>query len=109
MKRHTKRPDGFQCSDYSFFMKRKMKWVCSLKVGDKISTCRGTVEEIESIDVENDDLKTTEGNHCSPYHCCESPTLSFDSVTRKWAKKHPDKYKEFLRNMNKIRYAEESK
>ena len=105
MKRHRKQPDGFKCSDYKLFARRKMKWVNTLKVGDNIRTCRGTIEEISEIWPDEDVLKTTKGFYCSPYQCCEPARMRMDAKMREWAKRSP---KEFFEYLNNIAYCEAS-
>ena len=110
MKKHTKRPDGFRCNPSSNSdHKKRMKWLYSLKPGDKVETCSYTIEEIEWIDLEEDTLKTKEGKYCSPYHCCDPAKPVTHSRWRKWVKKHPDEYKKFIREINEIQYGKESK
>lgn len=99
MKKHAKRPDGYKFSkNYAFYTKRKMRWLWTLKPGDAITTCRGTVEVIETIDVETDELKTTKGFYCSPYHCIDPAELRTCLSMRRWVKKYPDRFNQMLRD-----------
>lgn len=97
MKKYAKRPDGYQGADYEKAdRKKKLKWINTLRVGDLIWTCRNRIETIASIDIEDDDMVTTDGWGCSLMHCCGPADFRTHLSMRRWVKRNPARFHKML-------------